>query len=85
MKNVVDVTNIRSWHIVVPVFNEEEGLLRTIEVADRCKYADQITFVNDASTDGSGAILDKFSSQIGFEVLHLENNRRKEGAIGAVL
>lgn len=77
--------NIRLWHIVVPVFNEEANLRRTIEVAERCKYADRITFVNDASTDRSGAILDASAAQVGFEVLHLEENRRKEGAIGAVL
>jgi len=73
------------WHIVVPVYNEEANLEHTIAAAEQSGYADRITFVNDASTDRSGEILDAASERLGIRVHHLQENRCKEGAIRAVL
>jgi len=73
------------YHVVVPIFNEAnllQEMLVKIELAD---YLDKITFVNDASTDNSKDILDEWSNQKGIEVIHLAENRKKEGAIREAL
>lgn len=75
----------RRWHIIVPVYNEERNLPRTIEEATRSNYQGQITFVDDASTDRSGRILDEAAERFGIRVLHMPSNRKKEGAIRAAL
>ncbi len=74
-----------SWQIIVPVYNEADGLADVLEQTISLGYANKITFVNDGSTDNSGEILDEWKALGKYQVLHLVENRKKEGAIHEVL
>ncbi len=73
------------FRIVVPVFNEADTLDAILTRIHQAGYLDRISFVNDASTDSSRAILERWQDLHGVDVLHLERNMRKEGAIREVL
>ena len=73
------------YHIVVPVFNEAELLEKTLARIKTSGYLGKTTFVNDASTDESRAILDKWQTREDIDVIHLTENRKKEGAIREAL
>ena len=73
------------YHIVVPVFNEAELLEETLARIKTSGYLGKTTFVNDASTDGSGDILDRWQIREDIDVIHLTKNRKKEGAIREAL
>jgi len=73
------------YHIVVPIFNEGDGLEGILEKIKSLGYLHKITFVNDASTDNSRNVLQRWEGREGIEVLHLIENRKKEGAIREVL
>jgi len=75
----------KNWKVVVPVYNEADHLESVLETLLPLGYANRLTFVNDASTDSSGEILDDWSSRLGCRVIHLRHNAKKEGAIRAVL
>jgi len=61
--------------VVVPVYNEETALRqfhRTMTgVMDASGIAYELLYVNDGSTDASGALLD----ELGAPAMHLERNR----------
>lgn len=65
--------------LVVPCFNEAERIatdqIRTLPADVR------IVFVNDGSTDGTGAMLDSLAQAHGHVVLHLPGNRGKGEAV----
>lgn len=74
-----------SYHVIVPVFNEAALLEEILDRTESCGYLRRLTFVNDASTDDSRAILDRWKAEKGIDVIHLAENRKKEGAIRAAL
>ncbi len=74
-----------NYHIVVPVFNEGNKLDEILTRIKSLGYLHKITFVNDASTDNSKEILDRWVASDGIEVMHLRENKKKEGAIREVL
>jgi len=78
-------TQDHNWHIVVPVYNEAARLEKILSALLPLGYADKITFVNDASTDSSGNILDKWALRLRCQVMHLRKNAKKEGAIRKAL
>jgi cellulose synthase/poly-beta-1,6-N-acetylglucosamine synthase-like glycosyltransferase len=85
-KNIAPNINIKNqWHVVVPVFNEADHLEEVLNNLLPLGYSNRITFVNDASTDSSGKILDAWASRLKCNVIHLEENKKKEGAIRKVL
>jgi glycosyltransferase involved in cell wall biosynthesis len=69
--------------IIVPVYNEERELPRVIEtlMAAPCPIEREWIFVEDASKDGSLAVLERLKSQYGFRVIHQEKNRGKGAAV----
>src|SRR5712692_6068443 len=74
--------------IVVPFFNEEgnvEALYREIgTVADRLGQDYECVFVNDGSTDHTGAILDEIAgADRRVQVVHLPENRGEAAALSA--
>lgn len=73
------------FRIVVPVFNESRVLEVILTRINKLGYLDKISFVNDASTDSTKNILDKWVENYGIEVLNLKKNMKKEGAIREVL
>lgn len=69
------------YHVVVPIFNEADLLERILNKIESLGYLNKVTFVNDASTDKSKAILGRWREEKRIDVIHLEENRKKEGAI----
>jgi glycosyltransferase involved in cell wall biosynthesis len=69
--------------IIVPVYNEERELPKVIEVfmSAPCPIEREWIFVEDASTDGSFAILEQLKSKYGFRVIHQDTNRGKGAAV----
>ncbi len=80
-----NISTRHSWHIIMPVYNEEESLDETLRIIFLYGYLKNITIVNDASTDSSKAILNKWHHSHGLNVVHLSQNRKKEGAIREVM
>src|SRR3972149_5407964 len=84
-----------SISIVIPVYNEREGLniLRdrlktTIDgwISSGWKLQVEIILVNDGSTDGSRDILDKFATEDQrFNIIHLSRNFGHQEALSAGL
>jgi len=81
--------------IVIPVFNEKEGLnvlrerlVKTIEKwrSNNWELQVEIILINDGSTDGSRAILDRFAMEDPrFNIIHLSRNFGHQEAISAGL
>lgn len=74
-----------NYRVVVPIYNEGDKLEAVLNRIKSSGYLDRITFVNDASTDDSRDILEQWEREEGIEVLHLKENKKKEGAIREVL
>jgi len=71
----------RQFQIIVPVFNEEKILDQMLNYAKEAAYLDYIVFVDDASTDSSPQILERWVSEEDVNVISLPVNGKKEGAI----
>lgn len=69
--------------IVVPCYNEAQRLDLSAFLAHAIQTGDSFLFVNDGSTDQTGALLDEFSdvSPESFHALHLAANRGKAEAV----
>ncbi len=76
-----NINNCNDYHIISPVFNEEDNLGFILEKAQEMGYLHKITFVNDASTDNTLEILKKWNKKTGLGFINLKCNRKKEGAI----
>ena len=74
-----------SFQIVVPIYNEEDVLQTILERAAAAGYLEKIIFVDDASTDGSRAVLRNWVRSHGIRVMFLDKNKKKEGAIREAL
>ncbi len=73
------------FQIVVPVFNEEKVLDTVLENAKVFGYLNYLVVVNDASTDRTTDILNRWNRESGLRVVHLRVNAKKEGAIREAL
>ncbi|MBT8586693.1 glycosyltransferase family 2 protein [Polynucleobacter paneuropaeus] len=73
------------FQIVMPVFNEQDILNETLIHAKEAGYIDRLIVVNDASTDATRLILNKWELEEGLKTIHLTQNKRKEGAIKEAL
>ncbi|MGH0038527.1 MAG: glycosyltransferase family 2 protein [Myxococcota bacterium] len=69
--------------VIVPVYNEEAQLRAALEnlLASPCPIEREWIVVNDASTDGSAAILDEMAREHPLRVIHAERNRGKGAAV----
>jgi glycosyltransferase involved in cell wall biosynthesis len=68
--------------VLLPVYNEEETLDRIIETLHEVPIPMEIVAINDCSTDGSGAILDRLQAEGQIDVVvHHERNRGKGAAL----
>jgi glycosyltransferase involved in cell wall biosynthesis len=69
---------MKNLSIIIPVFNEQEGLTKTIremdDLLENPEFEIEIIFVNDASTDKSSEILQGLAGR-SYKVLHHETNR----------
>ena len=78
-----DQSNI--FQIIIPAFNEQSILDITLGKAKDHGYLKNLVVVNDASTDATRDVLDKWSREESLRVLHLSKNKRKEGAINELM
>jgi len=75
--------------IVIPVYNEQERLLQSLEMLEEFfknfKYNYEIIFVNDGSTDSSLQILQNYKpdEKINYRIIDLPKNLGKGGAVNA--
>ena len=60
--------------IVMPAFNEEDSLARTVASLDQLPAGYEILIVNDGSTDGTAAVARRLISRLPVHVLHLPVN-----------
>lgn len=67
---------------IVPAFNEELTIRRTIHVLQHVDLLDEIIVVNDASSDRTAEIA---AEELGITLVNLTENRGKGGAIRAGL
>jgi len=71
---------------MVAVFNEEAFVERCILSLLAQDYSRvEFIFVNDKSTDGTGAILDRYAQDGSITVIHLEKNMGKKRALGQAM
>ena len=81
---------MKAVDIIVPVYNEEEGLLlffeETKKVISSCEsYVFRFLFVNDGSSDNTLTVLKELSEKEGIKYLSFSRNFGKEAAIYAGL
>lgn len=77
-------TNINSLSIVIPVYNEERTVAHLLDVVRSIETGlrKEIILVNDCSTDGTGAELERLAaSDASLVVVHHEINRGKGAAL----
>lgn len=73
--------------IVVPAFNEEDAIERTVSAALAVDYPDdklEVVAVDDGSTDGTGALLERLATRDWrLHLVRFEENRGKRAAMAA--
>jgi glycosyltransferase involved in cell wall biosynthesis len=60
--------------IVMPAFNEEEALPRTVAALDRLPDGFELLVINDGSTDHTRLVAENLTSRLPIHVLHLPVN-----------
>ena len=62
--------------IIVPVYNTEIFLDECVQslIGQNTKYSYKVVFVDDGSTDQSGAILDRYSNNEKVKIIHKQNS-----------
>jgi len=73
------------YQIIIPVFNEQIILETMLGHAKNYGYLKDLIIVNDASTDATYEILEKWKITEGLRFFHLSENRKKEGAVKQAL
>ena len=67
--------------VVMPVYNEEATLREIVRRVRSAPLEKEIILVDDASTDGTSAILDEYAGEADVRVLRHEVNRGKGAAL----
>lgn len=78
----------RTLSILIPVFNEVATvaeLINRVRAADTCGLDKEIILVNDASTDGTGPLLEELAATGDLRVFNHSYNRGKGAAIRTAL
>lgn len=73
------------YSIVIPVYNEEKRIIASIDrifnFFASLPYTVEVIFVNDGSTDGTLAVLDRYKETYTFRVVSYEQNQGKGYAV----
>jgi glycosyltransferase involved in cell wall biosynthesis len=76
------MTELPRLSVVIPVYNEHATLRAMVERLQTVPLPMEIIAINDASTDGSGGVLDElYAAQLLDVVVHQPRNRGKGAAI----
>lgn len=76
--------HFRQMTIIIPVFNEKDTvaeLLEAVHTAKSCDLQKEVIVVNDASTDGTAAVLKKCKQKYHFTLLSHSHNQGKGAAV----
>jgi cellulose synthase/poly-beta-1,6-N-acetylglucosamine synthase-like glycosyltransferase len=73
--------NNLQFQIIMPAYNEEDSLEIVLEHAQKIGYLENIVVVDDASTDATSAILERWCNNFGLRAIKLTRNCNKEGAL----
>lgn len=72
--------------VLIPVYNEEDTVAEIVERVRATPYTTEIICVNDCSTDGTRAVLDRLLAERKVQrVIHQERNRGKGAAVRAAI
>ncbi len=72
--------------VLIPVYNEEDTVAQIVEWVRATPYTTEIICVNDCSTDGTRAVLDRLLTERKVQrVIHQERNRGKGAAVRAAI
>ncbi len=72
--------------VLIPVYNEEDTVAQIVEWVRATPYTTEIICVNDCSTDGTRAVLDRLLAERKVQrVIHQERNRGKGAAVRAAI
>jgi len=71
------------FQIIVPAFNEEESIEHVLRHAMNRGYLQHMLIVDDASTDSTPQIIERWAKDFGLRAVRLHHNCKKEGAIRA--
>ena len=74
---------LKTISLIIPVYNEADNLLTFLERIDTLSVPleKELIFINDCSTDSSGAILSSYAFRSNARVIHFEKNQGKGAAI----
>ncbi len=67
--------------VVMPVFNESDTLEEMVTRVLAVPLRKELIVIDDASTDGSGELLDRLAGERGFRVVHQARNSGKGAAV----
>ncbi len=67
--------------VIIPTYNEEKTIQQVLETVQALPLETQIIVVNDGSTDGTQAILEKLTENENLTIVHCEKNQGKGSAI----
>lgn len=67
--------------VIIPVFNEARTLDQVIERVANTGLPLEVVLVDDGSTDGTRAALEKYDSRPGYKVVYHDRNRGKGAAL----
>ena len=79
------LSEVVNFQIVVPAFNEGEMLEHVLQHAREWGYLKHLVVVDDASTDATHQILERWVQHSELRALRMEHNCKKEGAIRAAM
>ena len=67
-------------HIIVPAYQQEQYICDCIDsiLSQKTKYSYFLTIVNDGSTDGTSALLEKYANKENLEIISQENSGLSE-------
>jgi glycosyltransferase involved in cell wall biosynthesis len=72
--------------VLIPVYNEEDTVAEIVERVRATPYTTEIICVNDCSTDGTRAVLDRLLAERKVQrVIHQDRNRGKGAAVRAAI
>ncbi len=67
--------------VILPVYNEEESIKEIIEAVLARPETGEIIIINDASTDSTKEVLEKFNDNALIKIFHHEKNQGKGAAL----